>query len=344
MFTLEIEQKITKELLLKHNTEETYMEHYLGIPVKKGLHISPLREDKRPTASFYRNKNGELIFHDFGEPFSGNFISVVCRLFQCSYYRALKIIANDFKIIESKNYKINPPKIEYTGSSFKESGSSCIIQIKKKDFSKEELHWWKTFGISLNTLNKYKVFSCESIFLNGNYFESSSKNNFIFGYYGGKVGDKELWRIYMPMKKSYRFLSNWNSSLIQGAKQLPKESDYCIFVKSLKDTMVLDEYGFVACSPNSETTMPSQVQIQRIIDKYHKIFIFFDNDAAGVKNAHKYKKLYNCKCIFLKREYAKDISDLHKKLNPELFLEVVEELDTIIYDSSLFKTKYFYIF
>ena len=344
MFNLEIEQKITKELLLQHNSEETYMEHYLGIPVKKGLWVSPLRPDKKPTASFYRNKKGDLIFHDFGEPFSGNFISVVCKLFGCSYYKALKIIANDFNIVSFKNYEVNPPKIEYSNESFKEEGSSCNLQIRQKDFSKDELAWWKSFGISLRTLNKYKVFSCESIFLNGNYFESSNKNNFIFGYYGGKSGDRELWRIYMPMKKSYRFLSNWNSSLIQGIKQLPKESDYCIFVKSLKDTMLLDEYGFVACSPNSETTIPSHNLIQRIINKYHNIIVFFDNDLAGVKNANKYKKLFNCRCIFIRRKYAKDISDLFKVLPHNQFLEVIDELDTIIYDRSISKTKHFYIF
>ena len=46
--------EITKELLLEHNNEETYMAFYLGIPVKKGLFISPLRVDHKPTCSFYK--------------------------------------------------------------------------------------------------------------------------------------------------------------------------------------------------------------------------------------------------------------------------------------------------
>ena len=33
--------KITKELILSHISEETLMEHYLGIPVKKGIFRSP---------------------------------------------------------------------------------------------------------------------------------------------------------------------------------------------------------------------------------------------------------------------------------------------------------------
>ena len=95
------ELKITKEFLLSKNSEETYMSTYLGIPVKKGLLISPLRDDHKPTASFYRSKkSGDLIFHDFGTGFHGNFIGVVMELNHCSYWKALQIIAEDFNFIE----------------------------------------------------------------------------------------------------------------------------------------------------------------------------------------------------------------------------------------------------
>ena len=54
VFTLE-PINITKELILSKVSEETLMEHYLGIPVKKGLFKSPLRQDSKPTCAFYRN-------------------------------------------------------------------------------------------------------------------------------------------------------------------------------------------------------------------------------------------------------------------------------------------------
>lgn len=56
---------VTKTLILNKVREETLMEHYLGIPVKKGLFKSPLRNDSKPTCSFYRNRKGDLIFKDF---------------------------------------------------------------------------------------------------------------------------------------------------------------------------------------------------------------------------------------------------------------------------------------
>ncbi len=345
MFNLEpAEQKITKELLLSKNSEETYMEHYLGIPVKKGLFKSPLRKDSKPTASFFRNKKGDLIFHDFRGDFYGNFISVVMELFQCSYYKALKIIANDFGINNYKNYEKHESKIEYSGIIFKETQSTSIIQVEKKEFSQKELDWWDSFGISKTTLSKYKVVSCSSIFLNGQYFTSSSDKSPIFGYYGGKKDGIELWRIYMPTKKTFRFLSNWSSSIIQGSKQLIESGDYCILSKSLKDVMLLHEFNFISCAPNAESITISKSQFDKLNQKFNNIIIFFDNDLAGVQGAHRYKKQFNCKCIFIKRKYAKDISDLYKKLSSTQFWIAIDELNKILSDSTIRSTKHFYIF
>ena len=345
MFNLEpAEQKITKELLLSKNSEETYMEHYLGIPVKKGLFKSPLRKDSKPTASFFRNKKGDLIFHDFRGDFYGNFISVVMELFQCSYYKALKIIANDFGINNYKNYEKHESKIEYSGIIFKETQSTSIIQVEKKEFSQKELDWWDSFGISKTTLSKYKVVSCSSIFLNGQYFTSSSDKSPIFGYYGGKKDGLELWRIYMPTKKTFRFLSNWSSSIIQGSKQLIESGDYCILSKSLKDVMLLHEFNFISCAPNAESITISKSQFDKLNQKFNNIIIFFDNDLAGVQGAHRYKKQFNCKCIFIKRKYAKDISDLYKKLSSTQFWIAIDELNKILSDSTIRSTKHFYIF
>jgi hypothetical protein len=339
------EQKITKELLLTRVSEETYMEHYLGIPVKKGLFKSPLRPDNKPTASFFRNKKGDLIFHDFRGDFHGNFISVVMALFNCSYYKALKIIANDFNIVNFKGYEQNLPKMEYSGVEYKEVQSTSIIQIERKEFSQKELDWWESFGVSKKTLNKFKVVSCSSVFLNGQYFTSSSDKNPIFGYYGGKKDGIELWRIYMPTNKALRFLSNWSRLLNQGSKQLPNTTDHCILVKSLKDTMNLDEFNFTVCAPNAESVVITQSQFERLSLKFNNnLIVFFDNDLAGVQGAHRYKKLYNCRCVFLKRKYAKDISDMYKKVSSAQFQMVIDELNLIVANTEIRTTKHFYVF
>lgn len=332
---------ITKEFLLEKNSEENYMTTYLRIPISKGLVVSPLRSDKRPTASFYRNKSGSLIFHDFGSGFHGNFIDVVMYLYKCDYKSALSIIAEDFGYIEKITER---PKVKIrTSDIIIEEKEETLIQIEKKKFSQKELEWWKSFGISENTLKKFKVYSCDSIFLNSCYFCSSSDKNFIFGYYGGIKNGNELWRIYQPRKTTFKFMSNFPKTVIQGIRQLSKNKDYVVITKSLKDTMCLYEQDIQAIAPCSENTTMSVKQLNKFNYAYKKLFVFFDNDLAGVKGAHKYKKLHNnIKCIFLKRKYAKDISDLFKS-NKKDFQNAISELHDII-NKDLKISNYFYIF
>ena len=109
--TPDLSPKITKEFLLSKNSEETYMATYLGLPVTPGLHVSPLRNDHKPTASFHRNRKGELMFHDFGTGFHENFIGVVMEIYKCSYSKALRIIAEDFHLIPKSDDR-EPVKIK----------------------------------------------------------------------------------------------------------------------------------------------------------------------------------------------------------------------------------------
>ena len=132
--------RITKELILRKVSEETLMEHYLGIPVKKGLFRSPLRKDNTPTASFYRNSRGDLIFKDFSGHFQGSAIDVVMYKFQCSYSKALHIIANDFGIISRPSFTKNKSLIpEYSNVKFEEKGQAAI-QVELKEYTEKELN------------------------------------------------------------------------------------------------------------------------------------------------------------------------------------------------------------
>ena len=346
MFKLETSLRITKELLLSKNSQETYFEHYLGITIKKGLFCSPsiIRVDRTPTCSFYKDKNGNLVYKDFAGP-TFNFIGAVMHIFNCTYYTALRIIANDFGFVDSPKLEKNITKIQYSGIILKET-EKAKIQVEIKDFSEKEITWWSNFGISLNTLNKFKVFSIKSVFLNGFYHTSSTETSPIYGYFGGTNSDgDELWRLYMPSKKKYRFLSNWSSSRIQGSRQLPKSGNHCIFIKSMKDLMLLHEFGIIALSTISENVLISNAQFKKINERFgDNQIVFFDNDLAGVRGAKRYKKEYNIRCIFIKRKYSKDISDLYKKVSSNVFWGIIDELDNILINKSIKQTKHFYVF
>lgn len=324
---LEFEPTITKQFLLDRNSQETYLEYYLGIPVKKGLFKSPLRQDNSPTCAFYKNASGDIIFKDFSGHFYGNFINVVMFKYAVSYYKALRIIANDFGYINIPSIRKCEKPVTIAKSEFKDSGEA-VIQIEMQDFSHSELMYWSRYGVTDKILKKFRVYSCKSVFLNGRFFIGSSVSRPVFGYYRGRNdNENELWRIYMPFHraKDPKFLSNWKSTMLQGAKQLPKEGKLLVITKSLKDVMCLYSMGITAIAPNSENLFLSDAQYAKLSKRFNALVCFYDNDLPGISNMNKFRKQYGIKCIWIPRRYnAKDISDFYEMYGREKTLKLIE--------------------
>ena len=318
---------LSKELILDYVPEESIMEHYLGLPVKKGLFKSPLRSDSNPTCSFYRNRNGSLIFKDFSGDFYGNVFDVVMRIYNVNYHKALKIIANDFGIKDSLEIPKNPKLIEYTNNKFNKSNIT-EIQIEMKEYSDKELEYWENFGITLKTLKFYNVYSCKHVFLNGSLLTSSSDTDFVFGYYRLDESDIDYFRIYFPNRTRYRFLSNWKSNMLQGSQQLPNYNNILVITKSLKDVMCLYELGITAIAPNSETMFMNINQYENLKTRFNRIYLFFDNDLPGISNMNRIKKRFSdIKCIWIPRKYGvKDITDFYKKYGKEDTVNIINTI------------------
>lgn len=323
-----LQPDITKEYILNRIPEERLMEHYLGIPVKKGLFKSPLRVDRRSTCAFYRSKKGRLIFKDFSGAFIGDVFEVVMYIYSCGFTKALSIIANDFGLIKRPDLKKNKAKLEYTGLTFRET-EEAVIQVEIRPFQKYELNWWASFGISEETLKKFKVFSCKNVFLNGNLFHVEKQHQFVFGYFGGISANKlEYWRIYFPGNKKYKFISNWRSSKLQGAHMLPKDGgDLLVITKSLKDVLLLYELGIPAVAPISENLFLTPSQLEKCKKKFKHICVIYDNDLPGIRNLIKIRNMYKDLIItFIPRNTGcKDLTDYRKQYGHKKTLELINK-------------------
>lgn len=313
----QFQPKITKDLILSKFSEEQIMEYYLNIPVRKGLFRSPLRRDRQPTCSFYRNNSGTLIFKDFATGQHLNVFDIVQCIYKCNYFEALRIIANDLNIINDKTLHKNNGKINLNPIKIKDKEVSKI-QIEIQDFADNELKWWGKYGITLDILKKFNVYSCKHVFLNNNLFATSQQHCPIFGYYGGKIQDNkekiELWRIYFPKRKTYRFVTNWPSKKIQGFNQLPKKGKLLVITKSMKDCMCLHSCGISACAPNSENLFISDKVLEDLKQRFKYIVVLYDNDRPGQYNMAKIRKAHpELIYTFIPKEYrSKDISDFYK--------------------------------
>lgn len=317
---------ITKELILQKVPEEQIMEHYLGVHIQKGLFKSPLRRDNRPTCGFFRNSRGRLMMKDFSGAFCGDCFAVVQEKFQCSYYMALQIIANDFGIIHRPDIAVNKPKIEYSGTVLEER-KSAKIQIQTRDFTQKELNWWLRYGINKSTLTKFRVYPVDKVWLNDNLFYQNLDGKFVFGYYGGLKNGLEQWRIYWPGNTKYRFISNWTSNQIQGAHLLSKDGgDFIVITKSLKDCAALYEFGIPAIAPCSENLFVTESQYNRLKEKFKRIYLLYDADIPGIKAAKRIKRDYpDVKVLLLPWGTAKDFSDYRKAFGYKKTLELVQQ-------------------
>ena len=305
--------KITKKLILSRFSEEQLMEYYLHIPVKKGLFRSPLRRDKQPTCSFYRNKSGTLIFKDFATGQHLNVFDVVQSIFRCDYFESLRIIANDFGIVRDNTLHKNPGKINLNPIKIKDKEISKI-QIEVQEFTDGELKWWGKYGISKDILKRFNVYSCKHVFLNDQLFAESQQHCPIFGYYGKKYQGLELWRCYFPKRTSFRFITNWPSKKIQGYDQLPKKGKLLVITKSMKDSMCLYSCGITACAPNSENLFIPDKVLEDLKNRFENIVVLYDNDRAGLYNMAKIRKEHpELTYVFIPKRYgSKDISDFYK--------------------------------
>lgn len=321
---ISLRPKITQDFILSKVNQESIMHYYTGLDVSsKKLTLSPFRSDKKVTCGFYKSKSGILYLHDFATNEHTNCFSVVMKLFNCNYYDALKLIAQDFGLIEGTTTRKSAITIV---PEIKESETSKI-QVEIKDYSKEELEWWEQFGITLKLLKKYHVYSIKNVFLNGNLTSISSQKSPIYGYYFGKdKNHEEKWKIYFPMRTNYRFMNNVSKKVLQGYKQLPKEGELLVITKSMKDCIALNRFGIAACAPNSETLFISDKQLEEFKGRFKHILTVYDNDRPGLHNMWLIRKQHpELNYYFLPKNLAKDFTDSIKLVGIEQIEKYVKQ-------------------
>ena len=207
-----------------------------------------------------------------------------------------------------------------------EGDKQTFIQVEVKDFSEAELKWWGSFGVTKDILNKFKIYSCKTVFLNGTIYAQSAQHSPFYGYYFGKKENIEQWRIYMPKRKEFRFIGNVPTKTIQGYKQLPKTGKVVVITKSMKDCLSMYSFGIPAIAPNSETQFLTDSMLEDLKKRFKYIVVFYDNDLPGIKNMRKIKKNHpELNYFYIPRHYeAKDFSDFYQKYGRTKTLDIIK--------------------
>lgn len=329
---------ITEDFLLKNLSQEQIMEHYIGLPIKiKKKFSSPFREDKHPSCSLVY-KEGRLVFSDFATNLKGNCFHVVMHKYRLNYYEALEKIAEDFNL-KSPGALSHKIKVEYShlDEEKKKSFEPSKIAIKHRGWKKiDKEYWFDRFGLTREILEKFNVIPVDTAWVNGNIvYNDYGNNDPCYAYRFGK----NQYKLYFPLRKHKdprgpRFLHNTNK--VQGYRQLPKNGDFLIFTKSLKDVMVAYSLGVNAIALVSESIYPPEKLIDVIKSRFKYVYSFYDFDYAGICMANHFKRVYNIRPILLsdgtrgtKTDYgAKDLSEYVEKYGKEKAQKLIQNLKT----------------
>lgn len=313
-------------------SEDELFKYYFGNFKIGGLYNSPLRLDKNPSFSFFYY-NGNVKAKDFstGETYSG--IGYVMALYNLTFQDALIKICDDFNLTENC-IKVEP--ITKVSKSNKDSSNivsnfsnkKTDIKIIPKKFTENDINYWLSYGIRIETVKKFNIYSVNKLWINKTPI-TIKKDELCFAYYFPKSNHL---KIYFPnrLKKNKWFTNTNNLTDIQGYWQAnikENKPELLILTSSMKEIMLLNEFNIKSLAINGEGNKFSEDFIRHIKKYCKNILSLYDWDEAGEKSANYLLELYNIKPIKQPDNLdCKDITDCWKEGKHEEIKQFLENI------------------
>lgn len=332
MFT-QNDKSLTKENILK--LVDSYQLFKIYCPNFKEINkkfSSEFRKDKDPSCNVIY-WNGDLLYKDFGEK-GYRIFDYIARKYNISYNQALQKVNNDLKLGLGINHKTDQ---QVTSLILPEKSpvdlidlgkQSTIIEIKSRNWTKYDKEYWKQYHIPLKLLEYHNIKSVDyykitSSKLQGVYYRI---NPFMLAYSIDYYWNEGVFRrkLYFPKNKTTRFISNVDSTIVQGWTLLPRRGNILFITKSYKDILIFNLLGYWAIAPNNESSyIPEQV-MDKLKSRWKHIYVWFDNDEGGIKGAKSFSEKFNLKMIHNPLNEPKDPSDFVKKHGLSKFDQLIQ--------------------
>lgn len=319
--------KVSKDfyrLVAENLTSEDLFNRYFGEFVTGGLYECPLRNDKNPSFSFFKHPSGDILAKDFSTGIVYNGVSYVKELFGLTYQETLKKIVADFCLDDcdfkpKEIVRIKTPNVK----------TKVDIKIQPKKFTQGDIDYWESFGITYNTLKKFNVYSVGKLWI-----RKSAVNIFpkelCFAYFFPKSNNLKIYRPLSPKINKWRGNVD-NNYDIQGYWQVnPKESkpDFLILTSSLKEVMLLWEYGLFAMAIHGEGSEYPEEFIKHLKRHCKRIVSLKDWDEAGRKASQKLLSKYDIPPLpevdYLPKKDLTDNYKFNKVLTTKYIKEIIK--------------------
>lgn len=303
---------------LENKFGQAYLLTYLYPDLKLGKNHSPLRKDENPSFLISADSNNRIHWTDMRTKESGNLYSLIIEkeASVTDFSTSLDFINRNIRRlnITPSNKIILPNTVQKR--KFK-------LGVLRRNWTTKDLEYWAQFGISLQTLKKYRVDPIDLIYFNPNTLDEQivEADEFAYVFKEEKDGVVTL-KVYQPYSKTLKFLSDVTEAdaVWLGWDQMDKTGETLIWTKSLKDVMSIKETtGYNAVSLQSESWLPKKQVVEVLKSRFKKIFILYDNDYNseinwGREAGKKLAEMFNLPQIEIPIRYlTKDYSSLYHK-------------------------------
>jgi hypothetical protein len=301
----QLSRVIREKELLERFSQEGIMEFYFGQPIKMGKkYRSIFREDKFPSGSFFYNKRGYLMFHDFATGDKFNFYDVAKQV------RGKSMNASNIY----DDMTCNAPSYEHKDYShltkYKDNTEYVHTPITctyrpMEDF---DLKFFGQFNISKEILDRYNVKKVDRAWINHSLKYLYVDKDPCYCY---TEGDK--FKLYRPLQsKRNKFRNNYNSDVVEGISIIPEKGNVLVITKALKDVMTFYSLGVNAVALRSESTPIDYETMINLKERFKRVIIWLDTDETGLKFSKEQANTYQIERIVHQQELGKDPSDIVK--------------------------------
>lgn len=298
--------------------------HYFHIyTLPKGSIYSPFRKDSHPSLSIQYWEN-RIMYTDFGTGYSGNIVHLLSCCSGIHNYNLLLYKLQTKEDIIIKHPLVVSNKINaniYSKIHYKTKATVIDIRVKKWD--SDSVKYWKQYGINTKQCTFANIYPIDYYIING----ITIKTDPISFAYKYSVDNTYKYKIYQPLNKKYKWVSNINKKCISLYDKIPSKCKAVIICSSMKDAMcVWCNTHIPTIALQNEIQSISKSLIKDLKDRCNNnLYILYDNDETGLKYAKKHAMEHDITNIIIPPfEQGKDISDYYIH-NKQLMIKLINK-------------------
>lgn len=317
---------VSKEVILSLTSQESILNHYLGVKKLPALINAPYRSDENPSLSIDTN-NQDIIWYDYGLKIGGDLFSLLKKIYNLNFQRLLEKIYDDMNLFNSS------PIYDPTKRHNKKGGVNYVVEVKVRDVEAFDHAYWRQYGVlNFTRWNIFPISMFKYTNVSTGSFNVIKADKYSYAFYENQNGRHSI-KIYQPYNKGkYKWFSAHSKDVLDLLTFLPKTGNNLILTSSRKDAInIWNNFDIPSISPQGEGYILSDYIMADLKSKFKNIHVLYDNDFTksfnpGQTHANILCDKYQLSNIVIPSEIGcKDPSDLYKT-NKKLYQEVMKDI------------------